>query len=316
MDYKEQEVSAVQWFPGHMAKTRRLMKENLRLVDIVIELRDARIPYSSQNPEIRKLLSGKARAILLNKSDMADDAKTREWCAYYKSRDIPVLAVDCRSGKGLKAFAPFVQEALAELIARHKAKGMAGRPIRMMIVGVPNVGKSSLINRLAGGRKTKVEDRPGVTRSKQWVKVQGGMELLDMPGVLWPKFEDPVVGENLAFTGAVKDDILDVEALASRLALRLADICPKLLAARYLLEESAVVLNGYEMLKTIGKKRGMLLPGGEINTERAAIMLLDEYRSGQIGRITLEGVDAAAAARKRMNYIKIKEAKNNEKKHD
>jgi ribosome biogenesis GTPase A len=286
----EAQAPSIQWFPGHMAKTRRLMKENLRLVDIVVELRDARIPYSSQNPEIRKLVSGKPRALLLNKSDMADETKTRRWCAYYKEKGIPVLAVDCRSGKGLKSFSPFISDALADLLARRKDRGMSGRPVRLMIVGVPNVGKSSLINRLAGGKKAKVEDRPGVTRSKQWVKVAGGMELLDMPGVLWPKFEDPIVGENLAFTGAVKDDIIDIEALAVRLLERLSGLYPNLLAARYALADSEMDGDGFALLSRIGEKRGMLLPGGAINTERAAIMLLDEYRAGQIGRITLEDV--------------------------
>ncbi|MDL2232807.1 ribosome biogenesis GTPase YlqF [Ruminococcaceae bacterium OttesenSCG-928-L11] len=282
-------IPSIQWFPGHMAKTRRLMEKSLRLVDIVVELRDARIPDSSSNPEIRKIVGNKTRAILLNKSDMADDAKTKIWCDYYKQQGIPVLAVDCRSGKGLKAFPAFIQSALTDLIARRKAKGMAGRPIRMMIVGVPNVGKSSLINRLAGGRKTKVEDRPGVTRAEQWVKVAGGMELLDMPGVLWPKFEDPLVGENLALTGAVKDDILDVEALAMRLLERLRELYPAEVRARFgLTEEELAAGSGYDVLTCVGKKRGMLLPGGAINTERAAIAVLDEFRGGQIGRITLE----------------------------
>lgn len=283
--------TAVQWFPGHMAKTRRLMKSSLRLVDVVVELRDARIPESSRNPELVQLIGQKPRVILLNKSDMADEAKTREWCEFYKKKGIAVLAVDCRSGKGLKAFPAFVQGALVELLERRRERGMAGRPIRMMIVGVPNVGKSSLINRLAGGRKTRVEDRPGVTRSEQWVKVAGGMELLDTPGVLWPKFEDPAVGENLAFTGAVKDDVVDVESLAARLLERLRDTYPALLAVRYGLEpEEMEGLAGHELLELVGKKRSMLLAGGVINTERAAITVLDEYRAGQIGRITLETV--------------------------
>jgi ribosome biogenesis GTPase A len=269
------------------------MQSHLRLVDIVVELRDARIPESSANPVIARLVGQKPRAILLNKSDVADEAKTRVWSAHYKKQGIPVLAVDCRSGKGLKAFPDFVRESLTELLARRSAKGMSGRPIRLMIVGVPNVGKSSLINRLAGGRKTKVEDRPGVTRAEQWVKVVGGMELLDMPGVLWPKFEDPLVGENLALTGAVKDDILDIEALAARLLLRLCETYPAKLADRYgLSPEELAEEEGYELLSLVGRKRGMLLPGGAINTERAAIMLLDEFRGGQIGRITLEWPEA------------------------
>jgi ribosome biogenesis GTPase A len=290
---ENQAKTSIQWFPGHMAKTRRLMQSHLRLVDIVVELRDARIPESSANPVIARLVGQKPRAILLNKSDVADDAKTKAWSAFYKKQGIPVLAVDCRSGKGLKVFPDFVRGALTELLARRSAKGMSGRPIRLMIVGVPNVGKSSLINRLAGGRKTKVEDRPGVTRAEQWVKVAGGMELLDMPGVLWPKFEDPLVGENLALTGAVKDDILDIEALASRLLLRLRETYPAKLADRYgLTPEELAAGEGFDLLTLVGRKRGMLLPGGEIHTERAAIMLLEEFRGGQIGRITLEWPEA------------------------
>ena len=280
---------SIQWFPGHMAKTRRLMQDNLRLVDIVAELCDARIPASSRNPEINKLISGKPRVILLNKSDMADEAKTRAWCSYLKENGIPALPVDCRGGKGLGALPALVKDTLFDLLKRRQERGMSGRPIRLMVVGIPNVGKSSLINRLAGGRKTKVEDRPGVTRSKQWVKVSAGMELLDMPGVLWPKFDDAQVGDNLAFTGAIKDDILDMEGLAGRLLDKLKNLYPGLLSARFALDDGNMPeLEGHALLALIGKKRGMLLPGGEINTERAAITLLDEFRAGQIGRITLE----------------------------
>lgn len=280
---------SIQWFPGHMAKTRRLMRENMRLVDAVVELRDARIPHSSANPEIEKLVGSKPRILLLNKSDMADEAVTRAWCDYYRRRGVPTLAVDCRSGKGLKQFQPLVEKALADLLERRRSKGIVGRPIRLMIVGVPNVGKSSLINRLASGKRAKVEDRPGVTRSKQWVKVTDGFELLDMPGVLWPKFEDPAVGEHLAFTGAVKDDVLDIEALAMRLLERLNVIYPALLTSRYRFRDGeAEGLNGEELLLLVGRRRGMLLPGNEINTERASITVLDEFRSGAIGRISLE----------------------------
>ncbi|MBP0963066.1 MAG: ribosome biogenesis GTPase YlqF, partial [Oscillospiraceae bacterium] len=205
------EEISVQWFPGHMAKTRRMMQSNLKLVDIVVELTDARIPQSSRNPEIDRIVGQKPRVVLLNKCDAAGDAVTKRWIAWYAQQGIPAIATDCRSGKGLNAFLPLVREALKEQIARWEKKGMKGRPIRMMIVGIPNVGKSSLINRLAGSRRAKVEDRPGVTRGKQWVTLDKGVELLDMPGVLWPKFEDKTVGERLAFTGAVKDDIMDVE---------------------------------------------------------------------------------------------------------
>ena len=281
------EIPSIQWFPGHMAKTRRLMQQHLRLVDIVVELRDARIPFSSKNPEIKKLVGQKPRLLLLNKSDIADPAVVGAWCDYYRAQNLPVMAADCRSGRGLKAFAPLVQQTLEPLLERRRARGAVGQPIRLMIVGVPNVGKSSLINRLAGSKRAKVEDRPGVTRGKQWVKIEAGMELLDMPGVLWPKFEDPLVGENLALTGAVKDEILDIEALAARLLERLATAYPAALAARYQMEAPQQA-QGYDLLQELGKRRGMLLPGGAVNTERAAIALLDEFRAGKIGRISLE----------------------------
>ncbi len=284
----EASAPSIQWFPGHMAKTRRLMQSNLRLVDIVVELRDARIPMASANPELDKLLGGKPRVILLNKSDMADDSQTKRWCSYYKEQGIPALAVDCRSGKGLKAFPGLIEQTLFKLLEHRRSKGMVGRPIRMMVVGIPNAGKSSFINRLAGNKRAKVEDRPGVTRGKQWVKVEGGMELLDMPGVLWPKFQDQTVAEHLAFTGAVKDDVLDLEGLAMRLLEALAQLYPKLVASRFKLEADDLVQDGFALLSAVGKKRGMLLPGGAINTERAAITVLDEFRAGTIGNITLE----------------------------
>jgi ribosome biogenesis GTPase A len=279
--------ASIQWFPGHMAKTRRIMRENMRLVDLVAELRDARAPYSSGNPEIRKLLGEKPRVLILNKSDMADDAETKRWRQYYAKNGVAVLSADSRAGAGLAGFAPLVRKVLAPQLERWAAKGMAGRPIRLMIVGIPNVGKSSLINRLAGKRSAKVEDRPGVTRGKQWVKVESGMELLDMPGVLWPKFDDAAVAENLAFTGAVKDDVMDLQDLASRLLERLNLNYGKLLEARYGVEIPSG-LPGHMLLGLIARKRGMLLPQGELNLERAAIMALDEFRAGTIGKITLE----------------------------
>ncbi len=281
------EVPSIQWFPGHMAKTRRLMRENLPLVDIVVELLDARIPASSRNPEIDYLVTKKPRLVLLNKSDTADAQVTKAWCDYYNQRGIGALAVDCRSGSGLKGLLPLVKKVLYEELERRRAKGMQGKPIRMMIVGIPNVGKSSLINRLAGAKRAKVEDRPGVTRGKQWVSLDNGIDLLDMPGVLWPKFEDPKVGEKLAFTGAVKDDVLDIEHLAMRLLLQLAAEYPSLLDTRYKTGD-ITGLDGIELLSLVAKKRGMLLPGGEVNLERAAITVLDEFRGGKIGRISLE----------------------------
>lgn len=283
-----EEVS-VQWFPGHMAKTRRIMQSNLKLVDIVVELTDARIPQSSRNPEIDRMVGQKPRVVLLNKCDAASEAATKRWIAWYAEQGIPAIATDCRSGKGLNAFLPLVRSTLKDQIARWEQKGMKGRPIRMMIVGIPNVGKSSLINRLAGSRRAKVEDRPGVTRGKQWVTLDKGVELLDMPGVLWPKFEDKTVGERLAFTGAVKDEILDVEQLAARLLeVLMEQNYGSLLSARYKLEADDMQGSGYDVLQAIGRRRGMLISGGEINTERAAITVMDEFRAGTIGRISLE----------------------------
>lgn len=283
------ETMSVQWFPGHMARTRRIMASNLKLVDIVIELCDARIPQSSRNPEIDKIVGKKPRLILLNKSDYADPAATEQWITYYKKKGIPAIACDCRSGRGVKNLLPAVREVLAERIASWQANGMVGRPIRMMIVGIPNVGKSSLINRLSGTRSAKVEDRPGVTRGKQWVSLEEGMELLDMPGVLWPKFEDKAAGERLAFIGSVNDQILDIEYLAMRLLDTLRPEYTAALAERYRLEvETVEELDSYDLLEAIAKKRGMLMAGGKVNTERAAIMLLDEFRDGSIGRVTLE----------------------------
>ncbi len=285
------EAMHVQWFPGHMAKTRRLMAANLKLVDIVVELTDARIPWSSRNPEIDRIVGKKPRVMLLNKSDYADPAETERWLNFYRKKGIAAISCDCRSGRGVKNLLPAVREVLAGKIAQWNEKGMVGRPIRMMIVGIPNVGKSSLINRLSGTRSAKVEDRPGVTRGKQWVTLEAGVELLDMPGVLWPKFEDKKAGERLAFIGSVKDDILDVEYLAMRLLETLrADYTPAL-AERYKLpEETVAETPSYELLQAIARKRGMLLSGNEVNTERCAIMLLDEFRSGAMGRMTLEKV--------------------------
>ncbi len=281
------EVSTIQWFPGHMTKTRRLMQKNITLVDAVVEITDARIPMSSRNPEMDKLVGKKPRLILLNKCDAADDRITQQWLDYYKKKGILALATDCRSGKGVNKFLPMLKELLKEQIEKWQAKGMVGRPIRIMIVGIPNVGKSSFINKMAKSKRAKVEDRPGVTRGKQWVSLGKELELLDMPGVLWPKFEDKLVGERLAFTGAVKDDIMDLEHLASRLLQYLNETCPQLIFGRYGVEANTEE-EGFDILTNIGRKRGFLISGGEINTERAAIIVLDEFRSGKIGRITLE----------------------------
>lgn len=283
------EAVDIQWFPGHMAKTRRLMKENLPLVDVVVEITDARVPASSRNPEMKNLVGGKPRVVVLNKCDMADEALTAEWIEYYRTKGVKAVAMDCRSGKGLNKLVPTVKEVMKKELEKRAAKGMEGKPIRMMIVGIPNVGKSSFINRVAGGKRAKVEDRPGVTRGKQWVTLEKGIDLLDMPGVLWPKFDDKTVGEHLAFTGAIKDDILDTELLAMRLADLLNREYHSLLCERYrLTDEETADIEPYDLLSLIGAKRGMKISGGEVDTERAAAMLLDEFRGGKIGRMTLE----------------------------
>lgn len=283
------EAVDIHWFPGHMAKTRRLMKENLPLVDVVVEITDARVPASSRNPEMKNLVGGKPRVVVLNKCDMADEALTAEWIEYYRTNGVRAVAMDCRSGKGLNKLVPTVKEVMKKELEKRAAKGMEGKPIRMMIVGIPNVGKSSFINRVAGGKRAKVEDRPGVTRGKQWVTLEKGIDLLDMPGVLWPKFDDKTVGEHLAFTGAIKDDILDTELLAMRLADLLNREYHSLLCERYrLTDEETAGIEPYDLLSLIGAKRGMKISGGEVDTERAAAMLLDEFRGGKIGRMTLE----------------------------
>ena len=283
------EAVDIQWFPGHMAKTRRLMKANLPLVDVVVEITDARVPASSRNPEMKNLVGGKPRVVVLNKCDMADEALTAEWIEYYRANGVKAIAMDCRSGKGLNKLVPTVKEVMKKELEKRAAKGMEGKPIRIMVVGIPNVGKSSFINRVAGGKRTKVEDRPGVTRGKQWVTLEKGIDLLDMPGVLWPKFDDKTVGEHLAFTGAIKDDILDTELLAMRLADLLNREWHSLLCERYkLTDEETEDIEPYDLLSLIGAKRGMKVSGGDVNTERAAAMLLDEFRGGKIGRITLE----------------------------
>lgn len=282
------EIKNIQWFPGHMAKTRRLIKANISLVDAVVELLDARTPLSSGNPEMESLTGGKPRIVLLNKCDVADEKATQAWINYNNSIGVTAMAVDCKSGKGLKNFLPTVKNrVLKELMEKRKAHGMTGAAIRLMIVGIPNVGKSSFINRMAGSKRTKVEDRPGVTRTKQWVKLENGVELLDMPGVLWPKFEDQSVALRLAFTGAINDDILDTETLAMKLLCYLADNYPNSLKERYKVEAQPED-TGLVLLEKVGRKRGMMISGGEIDTERAAITVLDEFRSGKLGRITLE----------------------------
>lgn len=286
------EAQTIQWFPGHMTKTRRKIQASLKLVDAVAEIIDARIPVSSRNPELHKIIENKPRIILMNKCDMADPSQTARWVSYYQKEGVLAIPVDCKSGRGLNQFIPKVRELLKDRIIQWEQKGMVNRTIRVMIVGIPNVGKSSFINRMAKQNRAKVENRPGVTRGNQWFTIGKAFDLLDTPGVLWPKFDDPNVGEKLAFTGAVKDQIVDTEQLASRLLEVLRDEYSAMLAARYKLEKYDLrPLQGYELLELIGRKRGMLASGGEIDTERASIMVLDEFRSAKLGKITLEQVN-------------------------
>ena len=288
-----QQSKVIQWFPGHMAKTRRLISENLKNIDIVIEILDARIPLSSRNPEITKLIENKPSLIILNKASLADPVQNKLWQEYYSSDNTACILVDCLTGEGLNKILPTIKLLLKDKIERYESKGMTGRRLFAMVLGIPNVGKSTLINKLSGGKKAKVENRPGVTRDKQWVSTGIGVDLLDMPGILWPKFEDKAVGENLALTGAVKDDILDIESLAMVYCNRMRSLYPDMLAARYKLGEisSFADMTDYELLCHIGKKRGFLISGGEINTERCADMLIDEFRGAKLGRITLDRVN-------------------------
>ncbi len=281
------EAVDIQWFPGHMAKTRRLIKESLNLVDGVVEILDARVPYSSQNPELDGIIKNKPRIILLNKCDVANPTATSMWIKYFESKGAYAIPVDCKTGKGLNKFDEVVKKALAKVIAKNEEKGMTGKPLRLMVVGIPNTGKSSFINRMGKNAKAKVADKAGVTRQNQWFIVGNGIELLDTPGVLWPKFDDPVVGDRLAFIGSVKDAVLDVETMAVRLIDVLREGYPKRLAERYKLDD-ITDMQSWEILEAIGRKRGMLISGGEVNTERASVMLLDEYRGGKLGKITME----------------------------
>lgn len=277
----------VQWFPGHMAKTRRLIKENLAMVDAVCELVDARVPESSRNPELDEIIGSKPRIVLLNKCDLADENATARKIRELSEKGITALPVDCRSGKGLDKFQPAVREVLKDKIKANADKGMAGKHLRIMVVGIPNTGKSSFINRMAGKNRAEVADKPGVTRSNRWFFIGSGIELLDTPGVLWPKFEDPEVGFKLAFIGSVKDQILDIQEIAVRLLVVLQKNYADRLTERYKVTDFEE-LEPYELLELIAQKRGMLLRKGEYDTERAAVMLLDEYRSGKLGRITLD----------------------------
>ena len=279
----------IQWFPGHMAKTRRMISENLKDVDLTIELLDARIPKSSENPEIARLVAAKPRLTLLSKASLADPAATEAWKKHYASIGRECIFYDCRTGEGISAIAPAARKLCEERLERYREKGMEGRKLRAMIVGIPNVGKSSLINRLSSTNKAKVENRPGVTLNKQWITTSLGIDLLDMPGILWPKFEDQRVGENLALTGAIRDEIMDIETLACVLAGRLRERYGSLLVARYKLKpQDMEETTDFELAELIGRRRGFLISGGEVDFLRTANMFLDEFRGGKIGRITVE----------------------------
>ncbi len=277
----------IQWYPGHMTKTRRQMEAELKLVDAVCEILDARIPLSSRNPDIDLIFGTKPRMVILNRMDMADPRGTKQWAEYFRSKGHTVIETDCKSKKGVGSFKPGVRTLLAEKLAKYAEKGQVGRALRVMVVGIPNVGKSTFINQVAGRKGAKAENRPGVTRGKQWVNVDKDLLLLDTPGILWPKFDDPSVGLMLAYTGAVKDDVLDIEGLACNLISMLWKHYPQTLRDRYKLDlpEDA---QGWELLEQLGKNRGFLISGGEVNLERAAKVVVEEYRSCKIGRFTLE----------------------------
>ena len=282
----DQDKMNIQWYPGHMTKTRRQIEADLKLVDAICEIVDARIPMSSRNPDIDAICCNKPRIIILNRMDLADPEATKKWMAYFRSQGMAAVATDCKTRRGIADFQPAVRSVLKEKLERNAARGM-NKPLRVMIVGIPNVGKSTLINQISGRKGAKAENRPGVTRGKQWVTVDSGLLLLDTPGILWPKFEDPEVGMMLAYTGAVKEDIIDIEELSCRLMTLLRTYYPQTLVDRYgiAIPEGAT---GYELLELTGKKRGFLMARGEINTERMARVLLDDYRSGKLGRLTFE----------------------------
>ena len=284
----------IQWFPGHMAKTRRLITENLKNVHIIIEVLDARVPVSSRNPELRKMTGDKPTILLLNKASLADPKKNKEFVKLYTDAHTVCILCDCVTGEGLNRLPEAIRTVLKDRVERYEEKGQAGRHLRAMVVGVPNVGKSTLINRMSGATKAKTENRPGVTRDKQWVTTKIGIDLLDMPGVLWPKFEDQTIGENLAFTGAIRDDILDIEHLAVKLAGRLRELYPAELCARFKItdQDGWQDMTELQLLTLIGKKRGCLIPGGIVDTERVSNLLIDEFRAAKIGRMTIDSLPA------------------------
>lgn len=283
----EYEKINIQWFPGHMTKAERMIEENMKLVDGVCEIIDARIPIASRNPDIDRLANGKPRLIVLNRADQADPEMTKRWKLWFKAQGLFVLETDSKSGKGVNQFPGAVRAALKTKMEQYAAKGQGSRPLRIMVLGIPNVGKSTFINKVAKRKAAIAGDRPGVTRGKQWIKIDDSLELLDTPGILWPKFEDENVGQVLALTGAVKDDILDRETLAANFLVRLRDQYPTVIEQRYKFTPDQEA-PGYALLETAARKRGFLISGGELDTERMAAILLDEYRGGKLGRLTLE----------------------------
>ena len=288
-EFDSQSTQNIHWYPGHMTKTRRRMEECIKLVDGVVEIIDARIPLSSRNPEIDAITAHRPRIVLLNKADIADSAATSRWIAFFTAQGARAIACDCKTGKGLHHFADEVRKLLADKIAVWESKGMGGRSIKLMVVGIPNVGKSSFINRMVKGGKAKVADRPGVTRGNQWFTIDGGIELLDTPGVLWPKFDDMEVGRKLAFTGAVKDAVVDIETLCLDLLGYMIRQYPQRLCERYKLA-SVEGMEPLTVMELIAKKRGMMMRGGDYDYERVSVMIMDEYRAGKLGRITLDAL--------------------------
>ncbi len=278
----------IQWFPGHMAKTRKLITENIKLVDVVVELVDARIPFSSRNPVIDGIVGKKPRVLILNKSDISDPKANELWIDYFRKKGIHAITADSLSGKGLKNFDAAIDKVLAEKFSRDSERGMLRRAVKILVVGIPNVGKSSFINRLSGRAAAKVGDRPGVTTAKQWIRTTGKYELLDTPGILWPKFEDVQVGRRIAFTGGIKDEIMDIEELAFYLIGFLRENYYDLLTSRFKIDEDIENLDDFEVVELIGKKRGCIVSGGKIDTLRASNLILDEFRAAKIGKITLE----------------------------
>ena len=290
MENNRFEKMTIQWFPGHMTKAQRMIEENLKLVDAVCEILDARIPRSSRNPDIDRLAGDKPRLVILNRIDLADPAVTARWKKYFEAQGLAILETDARTGKGVNGFAPAVRRLLADKLREYEAKGQVGRPLRVMILGIPNVGKSTFINKVAGRKAAIAGDKPGVTRGKQWINIDAGLDLLDTPGILWPKFDSQEVGEMLAITNAIKADVLDKETLAANFMLRLRQMYPQAIRDRYKFDPDPD-MNGFELLEQAAKKRGFLVSRGEYDIERMANTLLGEYHEGKLGRLSLEMPD-------------------------